>query len=125
MLWIYLITHSFHSIDDFLYSVKMSPTADIYITLKTVYFKYEDEATMFLILFFIYSTLYLFYIVLFGVVSYIFNWSVHVVCCAVTICFKFSCLMTAIGSVKCVCACTCVHAGMHVCMHACFYTVLV
>jgi len=87
----------------------------IFVTINTfcgnsLHFKYDDKAIMFLILFLMYSILYLVYIVLIGVLSYVFNWSVHAVCCAVTICFKFSCLMTAIGSVKCVC----------VCVHACF-----
>jgi hypothetical protein len=45
-----------------------------------------------------------------GVLSYVFNFSVCVVCCVVMSRFLFGCLMTGIGSVKCM------YVHMYVCM---------
>ena len=74
--------------------------------VNSLHIKYDDRAIMLLILLLIYSILYLFYTVLFGVLSYGFN--LYVVCCVAMTCFIFSYLMAGNGSVKCVCVCVCV-----------------
>ena len=66
VLWKYLIIHSFYSVIS--YTQSRCLTQLIFITLNTFYgnsvhFKYYDKAIILLILLFIYSILYLFYII--------------------------------------------------------------
>ena len=74
-----------------------------------------------LIVILICSILHLYCII--GVLSYVFNFSVCVVCCVVVSCFLFGCLITGIGFVKClyVCIYVCMNVCMYVCMYVCMH----